>query len=130
MTPEKVYLKCLKENKRFFFLEHIILQNEQYSFYYARDIIKGRWEEAEKIISTDPLYSYHYARDVIKRRFLEGEKIIANHLYYSYLYARNIIKGMFPLCHYNIFYSLYKDKYIDFLKSINYDLSEIEEWLI
>jgi hypothetical protein len=104
MTPHEVYNKCYKE--------------------------KRRNQELESIIAIDSYYSYLYARDVIKSRFEEGEKSIANDPTCSYLYARDVIKSPFPLCHPVIFSSPFKDDYIDFLKSINYDLREIGEWLI
>lgn len=89
-----------------------------------------RISELEKIIATDPYYSYCYARDVIKGRWEESEQIIANDSEWSYVYAYEVIKGPFYLCHPIIFNSEYKDGYINFLKSINYDLNEISEWLI
>ena len=47
------------------------------AYYYARDVIKGRWEEGESIIATDPWNAYNYAFEIIKGRWLEGEAIIA-----------------------------------------------------
>ena len=86
--------------------------------------------ELEKIIATNAQYSYWYASDIIKERWEEGEKIIAKDIYYSFFYAQHVIKGPFHLCHPIIFNSSYKKDYILFLKSINYDLNEISEWLI
>ena len=65
-----------------------------------------------------------------KKRIPELESIVATDLYYSYCYARDLIKGPFELCHSIIFNSEYKDRYVNFLKSINYDLNQIGEWLI
>jgi hypothetical protein len=130
MTPEKAYFKCLHEKRRIPELESIIATDSNYSYWYAFDIIKGRFIEGEKSIATDLDCSYLYARYIIKGRFIEGEKIIANDLDCSYLYARDVIKGPFRLCHPVIFSSHFKDDYIYFLKSINCDLNEISEWLI
>ena len=106
MSPEEAYKECYFNNKRISELENIILTSTQYSYYCARYIIEGRWGKGEKIISTDPRWSYFY--------------------------SLNIIKGPFYLCHHVIFNSKseYKDDYIRFLKSINYDLNKIGEWLI
>jgi hypothetical protein len=60
----------------------------------------------------------------------ELEKIIASDVIVSLHYIANVIKKPFPLCHPVIFNSTWKDDYLKFLKSINYDLNEIEEWLI
>jgi hypothetical protein len=104
MTPREVYLICLGRKKR------------------SPDL--------EGIISIDPYYSYVYARDIIKGPFKKGEKVISTDIHHSYHYAVNVIKTAFPLCHPDIFNSPYKEPYINFLKSISYDLNEISEWLI
>ena len=104
MTPKEAYNKCYNENCRIF--------------------------ELENIIAKDPYWSYRYARNIIQGSFLEGEKIIATDGDWSYHYARFVVKNAFPLCHSIIFNCEYRKNYINFLKSINYDLKEIEEWLI
>jgi len=60
---------------------------------YARDVIKGRWIEAEDVIKTDPYYSYDYAREIIKGRWIEGEDTIKTDPYRAYEYACYVIKG-------------------------------------
>jgi hypothetical protein len=104
MTPKEACLKCSNENRRI--------------------------PELEKLIATDPFYSYRYARNVIKGRFLQGEKVISTYPDYSYYYAVFVLKESFSLCHPIIFNSEYRNKYFSFLKSNNYDLNEIGEWLI
>ena len=104
MTPKEAYIKCYNENRRIPELENIIATDSYYSYRYASDVIKGRWESCEKNIAT--------------------------HSEYSYYYAHYVIKGPFNLCHPIIFSSIYKNDYIIFLKSINYDLNKISEWLI
>jgi hypothetical protein len=64
-----------------------------------------------------------------KRRIQELEDIITNPMW-SYYYARNVIKGPFDKSHYIIFNSDWRDDYIDFLKSTDYDMNKICEWLI
>ena len=42
-------------------------------YYCARDIIGGRWTEAEPTIMTSPEYAYLYVLDIIKGRWPEAE---------------------------------------------------------
>ena len=104
MTPVEAYRRCSNENRRILDLEEIIATDSYYSCLYAQYIMRGKFERGEISISKDPEYSHHY--------------------------AHYIIKDLFPLCHPIIFKSKWKERYIDFLKSINYDLSQIGEWLI
>ena len=41
----------------------------------------------EFIIKKDPEYAYYYAKEVIKGRFLEAEEYIKKYPYYASLYA-------------------------------------------
>ena len=104
MTPQEAYEQCFK--------------------------LKKMIPELEENISTDPYYSYCYALHIIDAPFKKGECVISKYSGWSYFYARDVIKGPFQKCHHIIFNSEYKDKYIRFLKSINYDLNKISEWLI
>jgi len=56
---------------------------------YARDMICGRWPEAEPTIMTDPYYAYRYACKVIKGRWLEAEPIIMTSPEDAYYYSRS-----------------------------------------
>jgi HD superfamily phosphohydrolase len=60
---------------------------------YAHHVIKGRWEEGEKVIKTSPKYAHFYACDVLKQRWEEAEEIIMTEAKPSYNYARDVIKG-------------------------------------
>ena len=51
-------------------------RNPGWAHYYARDIIRGRWPEAEAVIATNPRWAYHYALYVIKGRWPEAEAAI------------------------------------------------------
>ena len=62
------------------------------AYWYAKDIIKGRWLEGESVILKSPDLAFLYARDVIKDRWLEAESIIRTDPYWAYWYARNMIK--------------------------------------
>ena len=130
MSPAEAYNKCSNENRRIPELESIIATDPDYSYFYASNIIKGRWEKGERSIATDYYLSYYYAFNIINGRWEQGEKNIATDPAWSYCYARDVLKNAFYLCHSNIFNSSYKKPYINFLKSINYDLNEIGEWLI
>jgi hypothetical protein len=77
--------------------EKLIAIDGYYSYYYARDVLKCRFELGEKIITTDAYFSYCYARDVLKCRFELGEKIITTDAKHSYLYAKYILEDRFEL---------------------------------
>ena len=49
------------------------------------------------MIATDALFSYRYAVEVIKERFELGEKAISTDPAYSFAYTRNVLKGTFEL---------------------------------
>jgi hypothetical protein len=108
MSPAEAFDECLSRGERIPELELIIAKSESVSYRYANEVLKGRFEKGEEEISWNLHYSYHY--------------------------AVNVLKGPFYLCHPYIFNSSYKERYISFLKSINYDMKEIEEqygeWLI
>ena len=81
LTPQEAYtwLAQITPGCRNDDLEKIIATNAYWSYAYARDIIKGRWELAEPIIATSAYYAYTYARDVIKGRWeLAEPKIFAS----------------------------------------------------
>ena len=127
MTPQEAYYKSLKEETRIPELEEVINKDSMYSYSYCLNVIRGPWESGENIISKDPKNSYFYARDIIKGVWERGEEAISKDPQWSYHYAHDIIKGPFEKSHPIIFNSGWKNDYIRFLKSINYDYSE---WLI
>ena len=104
MTSYQAFDKCWNEGKRIVELEDIISTDSYNSYRYALYIIKGPWEPGEKSILKTCLWSFNY--------------------------ACYVIKGPFEKSHSFIFNSKFRDNYIDFLKSINYDLNKISEWLI
>ena len=63
-----------------------------WAYWYAADVIKGRWPEAEAIIINNSKYAYWYARDVIKGRWPEAETVIATSAEWASRYARDVIK--------------------------------------
>jgi hypothetical protein len=52
------------------------MKDPGWAYWYAREIIKGRWPEAEPYIMKDPQWALIYARDVIKDRWPEAESYI------------------------------------------------------
>jgi len=96
MKPEQAYRKACNLGKRILKLEPIIIKNVFYSYLYAKDVIKGKWELGEPTISKDARYSFLYALDVIKGRWEKGEPVISKDACYSYCYARDVIKGRLP----------------------------------
>jgi hypothetical protein len=58
--------------------EPYIIRSPEWSFCYAQGVMKCRWREAEPRIMTDPYSIYRYAHDVIKERWIEAEKYMRN----------------------------------------------------
>ena len=83
MTPYESYWQARKQGYGTPELEAVISTNSRYSYLYARDVIKGRWEPGEAIIVTNSWYSYCYASYVIKERFPLGEPVIAKSGYWK-----------------------------------------------
>jgi hypothetical protein len=73
-----------------------VMKEPKYAFEYARDVIKGRWSEAEPIIMKHEYYANEYAKHVIKGRWPEAEPIIMKHEYYANEYAKHVIEGRWP----------------------------------
>jgi len=92
--------------------EPAIMQNPGKAYHYAKDVIKGRWPEAEpyiiqgakSIIQSGKSMSdsigisilVGYARDVIGGRWPEAEPVIMKNPEYAYQYARDVIEGRWP----------------------------------
>ena len=70
-----------------------IVQHPNWAYYYARDVIEGRWPEAEPFIMQDPARAYYYARDVIEGRWPEAEPVIKQSAKWAMKYS-NFIKTL------------------------------------
>ena len=57
------------------------------AFWYAKEMIKGRWKEAEPVIMQDPEHAYRYATSVIKDRWEEAEPYIMKDKFMSEMYV-------------------------------------------
>lgn len=75
-------------------LEKKIIKDDFVAYLYARDIVKGRWQDAEEAISKGAS-AIQYARDVVGGRWAEAEKYIAESPRDSYIYARDVVRGRF-----------------------------------
>ena len=85
------YNNAVKARKRLPKLEQIIMKDAEWAYWYAKDIIKGRWLEAEPIIAHSGMFAYFYALNIIKSRWSEAEPTIIQDTYWAYLYARDVI---------------------------------------
>ena len=65
-----------------------------WAYWYAMNVIKGRWLEAEDIIARCGTSSFWYARLI--GPFPAGEAAIATASCSSYWYAVDVLKGPFP----------------------------------
>jgi hypothetical protein len=94
MTPHQAYYKCIPNKQRDKDLEQYIIKDSYYAYFYAKNVIKGRWVEAENIISTSPPHIYWYAIDVIKGKLPENmhNMMLLHADKYSKLYL-NFIKN-------------------------------------
>lgn len=54
------YAEYVMKGERWIEAEHIMLQEPGWAYLYAKDIIKGRWPEAEMIISTSAHWKSRY----------------------------------------------------------------------
>jgi hypothetical protein len=68
----------------------------EWCYWYARNVLRGRWPEAEPAIAQNPEWAYWYAHNILRGRFPEGEPAIATSPYLSYWYGKYIIHGQFP----------------------------------
>lgn len=57
--------------------EPLILKSYAWAYLYVLKVRPGRWKEFEKIIDGSPLKCFRYARFVMKGRWREAEKTIA-----------------------------------------------------
>jgi len=112
MTPYEAYLKSCEAQKRMPEHEPLIMQYAELSYWYARDVIKGRWSEAEPVISESISSAYFYARDVIKGRWSEAEPMILKNARYAYHYACVVIQERWYEAEEIIAKSVWKDDYL------------------
>jgi len=71
-------------------------QDPKQIYFYAAEVKKGRWPEAEPILLTHPYWAYVYANNILKSRWPEAEPMIIDCPQTAYKYARDVIKGRWP----------------------------------
>ena len=74
-------------------VEEMIADSSDHAYWYARDVLRGRFALGEAAIARDTYNSCWYAIEVLKRRFELGEPAIARDPQSSYLYAKAVLKG-------------------------------------
>lgn len=78
-------------------LENLIYKNVSQSFYYAQNVIKGRWPKAEKFICLNHDFSLHYYENFLpnKINIKKLSKIVLNseESYYAII---KYVNGRFP----------------------------------
>lgn len=67
--------------------------NHKKLFWYAHNVLKGRWLEAENKISKSSKTSLEYAKYVVKGRWEKGEKSISKNESLLTEYAVDVVKG-------------------------------------
>lgn len=75
--------------------------SQKKAVWYAANVLKSRWIEAEEIIKRSAKWSVAYARDVIKGRWEEAEKTIAKDPKYLADYGVEVIKDQLPILLHN-----------------------------
>jgi hypothetical protein len=97
-------------------------------YLYARDVIKGRWPEAESILVADPKRAYYYAMDVIKGRWPEAENTILTDPSIAFMYARDVIGDRWleaePIINTNKYYASEYQHFLGWLEHPNYSEKE------
>jgi len=88
---EYAYQYYKKTGKRCYKVEHIIMEDPTLAYWYALNVIEGRWEEAEPYIMKSPADAYWYAKDVIKGRWPEAEHIIMTDNTIADWYAKKVM---------------------------------------
>ena len=62
-----------------------------WSCWYVKDVIKGRWPDAENVIMKDPVFAFWYASN-IKGRWPEAEEVIRSDRLSWCLYSYFLIR--------------------------------------
>jgi hypothetical protein len=87
--PRKIYdysMNILKH--RWYKYEHLLLSDIYLSYLYAFRLMNERWNDLEELIleKKDARIAFLYAKDVIKGKWIEAEKFITDDDVYGMLY--------------------------------------------
>ncbi len=80
-----------EHNERDPALEYVIAQDPMRSFWYAKDVLKGRFLLAEPVLAQSPEWGYFYARFVLEQPWPEAEPTIARSEMMSRLYMKHVL---------------------------------------
>ena len=80
--PEPIYEKDEWEK-----IMSCLVKSPRYSYDFAFNVLKGRFERGEPAIARHPRHSFWYALKVLNGRFELGEDAIATDTEYSYAYS-------------------------------------------
>ena len=67
-----------------------IASNPQTAYYFAKEVVKGKWELGEKAISKTPRTAFYYALVCLRGPFELGKYTIEQSHQFKYRYARLI----------------------------------------
>jgi len=91
----KGYLGDIQQEARDGRYKDVLKKDARVATLFARDILHGRFLEAEEQIATSARWSYIYASTVLEGRFELGEKAIATNARFAFSYAAHILKERF-----------------------------------
>lgn len=88
---DKKYAKRVRK-----IIEARVISNPKEAYYYAADILGGRFPEGEAAIATEALPSLWYAQFVLSGPFPAGEDAISEKGHRAFIYATHILHSRFP----------------------------------
>lgn len=62
----------------------------------ARNVVGGRWPEAEEFIASGPKAAFYYAQNIIRGRWPEAEETLGGSSVWFYDYWQHILKKQWP----------------------------------
>ena len=74
MTPKQAVIEAINEKRRIPELESVVLQNPHAACVYAMRVVKGEWEDAEKVIAGQHLNYALYGFDNLDKQISRYEK--------------------------------------------------------
>jgi hypothetical protein len=99
------YIYASETHRAFTAGEEAISKSTEYSYLYARDVLKGPFPAGEDAISQNSYNAYMYASYILKKPFPKGEPAISKHAKLALDYAKYVTRKPFPLAEKSIFQS-------------------------
>lgn len=105
--PRRSYDYAVRSGARFLLGEDAIVLSPEYSYLYALNVIKGRWEPGEKaILSSSSSLCSSYAVNVLQAPWPSGEKLIsksaADSVSYVNMTKKRFFKAELPISKYAV----------------------------